>query len=346
MSQLRWDPLKMIWVVIADQNSRRPSDFILERQEPLTSACPFCYGQEEKTPGEVFAIRPEGGRPNRPGWQVRVIPNKYPLLRIEGLLEKRGEGVYDIMNGIGAHEVIIETPDHLRSMPSFSVEELALVLRAYRARLIDLRQDARFRHIIIFKNEGLAAGATIPHAHSQLLALPVLPAHFQVPLSASKDYYQRKERCLMCDIIAQEAADGRRVIRDDGEYLVFTPFASRFPFEVMIAPRRHHHDFALLNDQDLLRLAEVLKDFLRRQRSVLRDPAYNFILHTAPPVHSRPGKPGQWASLPYDYHWRIELVPRLSKPGGYEWGTGFHINPTAPEEAAHFLREIDLPAGG
>jgi UDPglucose--hexose-1-phosphate uridylyltransferase len=342
VSQLRWDPLKNIWVVIADRQSRRPRDFIFERQELLTSACPFCYGHEEKTPPEVFAIRPDGSRPNRPGWRVRVIPNKYPLLRIEGDLQKRGDGIYDVMSGIGAHEVIIETPDHLRSQSAFSIAELTDVLRAYRARLLDLRRDKRFRYLMIFKNEGLAAGATIPHSHSQLLALPVLPPQLRMILASCRDYFLRKELCLMCAMISQEAADGRRIVRDDGEYVAFAPYASRFPFEVLIVPRRHRHDFALLDDQELVHLAEAMSDILRRQRGVLRDPPYNFILHTAPPMHHIPGKPGQWSSLPYDFHWHIELVPRLLKPSGFEWGTGFHINPTAPEEAAHFLRDIEL----
>jgi UDPglucose--hexose-1-phosphate uridylyltransferase len=332
VSQLRWDPLKNIWVLISDRQSRRPRDFIFERQELLTTACPFCYGQEEKTPPEIFAIRPDGSRPNRPGWRVRVIPNKYPLLRIEGELQKRAEG-------------IIETPDHLRSQSAFSIPELTDVLKAYRARLLDLRRDVRFRHLVIFKNEGLAAGATIPHAHSQLLALPVLPPQLRLVLAACRDYFNRKELCLMCEMIAQETADGRRIIRDDGEYVVFAPYASRFPFEVRIVPRRHRHDFALLEDKELVHLAEALSDILRRQRGVLRDPPYNFILHTAPPVHQRPGKPDQWSSLPYDFHWHIELVPRLAKPSGFEWGTGFHINPTSPEEAAHFLRDIELSSG-
>jgi UDPglucose--hexose-1-phosphate uridylyltransferase len=345
VSQLRWDPLKRLWAIIADPQGRRPRDFILERPEKVTTACPFCYGQEEKTPGEVFAIRPEGSRPDRPGWRVRVIPNKYPLLRIEGEINKRGEGVYDVMNGVGAHEVIIETPDHQRDMAALSVGELTDVLRAYRARLIDLRRDQRFRHITIFKNHGPDAGASIPHAHSMLLALPVIPPQLQNSLAACHEYFQRKERCLLCDMLAQETDDGRRIIRDDGEYQVFAPYASRFPFEAMIAPRRHSHDFALLKDRDLARLAEVMSDILRRQRSVLRDPPYNFILHTAPSSHPRPGRPDYWVSLPYDYHWYIELVPRLTKPAGFEWGTGFHINPTSPEEAAHFLREAEPTAG-
>lgn len=345
MSQLRWDPFKRHWVIVVDRLGRRPRDFILERPEQVTTACPFCYGQEEKTPGEVFAIRPDGSLPNRPGWRVRVIPNKYPVLRIEGNLDKRGEGIYDVMNGVGAHEVIIETPDHQRDMAAFSVGELADVLRAYRARIIDLRRDERFQHIIIFKNHGPAAGASIPHAHSMLLALPVIPPHLQISLAACREFFQRKERCLLCDILVQETDDGRRIIRDDGDYLTFAPYASRFPFEVMIAPRRHGHDFALLEDRDLPRLAEAMSDVLRRQRNVLRDPPFNFILHNAPSSHYRPGKPGYWESLPYDYHWHIELVPRLTKPAGFEWGTGFHINPTSPEEAAHFLREADTTAG-
>ncbi len=332
----------MSWVIITQQRGRRPQDFILHREKLAMSACPFCTGREAKTPQEVFAVRPAGSAPNTPGWKVRVIPNKYPALGIEGNLEKRGEGIYDVMNGIGAHEVIIENPDHQRDLADLAPIEITDVLKAYRARLLDLRRDSRFRYIMIFKNHGVEAGANIPHSHSQVIAVPVTPPVISGKLSVCRDYFERKERCLMCDILHQERSDGRCIVRDDGHFVVLAPFASCMPFELRIVPRQHSHDFAMMDDQQLALLAETLKDTLLRLRSVLRDPPYNFILHNTPPMHLRLGKPAYWGSIPYDYHWHIELVPRLTKIAGFEWGTGFYMNPTPPEEAARYLREADL----
>jgi UDPglucose--hexose-1-phosphate uridylyltransferase len=342
VSELRWDPLKMSWVIITNNGNRRPRDFYRERERVVMTACPFCVGQEEKTTREIFAIRDAGSRADTAGWRVRVIPHKYPALRIEGELEKRGVGLYDAMNGIGAHEIVIENPDHGRCLAELSPHEITDVLRAWRARLLDLRRDPRFRYILLFKNHGVEAGASIPHSHSQIIALPVTPPVAATELSVCREYYARKERCLLCDMLTQERAEPERTVRDDGDFLVFAPYAASFPFELRIVPLRHNHDFGLLTEPELARLAEALKDTLQRLRSVLRDPPYNFVLHNAPPMHLRLGKPAYWGSLPYDYHWYIELIPRLTKIAGFEWGTGFHINPMPPEEAARHLREADL----
>lgn len=341
MSELRWDPLKASWVIISNKEGRRPADFIRERQQIHTSVCPFCYGQEGKTPPEVFAIRGKDSVENGQGWKVRVIPNKYPALRIEGNLDKRGVGLYDAMNGIGAHEVVIENPDHDRSMAEFSTEEIVDVLTAWRSRLLDLRKDPRFRYILAFRNHGIEAGAPIPHPHSQIIALPVTPPMRATELSTCRKYFERKERCLVCDILTQEREDGRRIVSDDGNYLVFAPFASRFPFELNLLPWRHSHDFTLLADNDLADLAKTLKDTLLRLHQVLHDPPYNLALHNSPPMHLRLGKPSYWGSIPYDYHWHIEIVPRLGAGAGFELGTGLHMNPAPPEIAARFLREAD-----
>ncbi len=342
MSELRWDPLKSSWSIIAEDRGRRPCDFILERERAQLAACPFCAGNEGKTPGELFAIRPGGGPVNGAGWKVRVIPNKHPMLRIEGDLDKKGVGYYDTINGIGAHEVIIETPEHDADLADLSVPEIAAVLGAYRHRLLDLRKDSRFRYILIFKNHGLEAGALVPHSHSQVLAVPVIPSVIAGKLTVCRNYYERKERCLICDLIDQECEEGRGIVRDDGDFVVYAPFAACFPFELRIAPRRHHHDFGQLDDEGLTRLGATLKDTLLRIRSVLHDPPYNLMLHSAPPMHLRLGKPGYWSSLPYDFHWHIDLVPKLTRLVGFEWGTGFFVNPIPPEDAARFLRDADL----
>lgn len=340
MSELRWDPLIDSWVVIAGARGRRPVDFITERKRIESVVCPFCYGHENKTPAEVYALRPDASPANQPGWRVRVIPNKFPVLGIEGQIETRGEGLYDVKNGIGAHEVIIETPDHDRHPADLRPGELADVFRAFRSRLIDLRRDRRFRHIVIYKNHGLEAGATIPHTHSQLLALPITPPHLRIALQASQKYFRYKERCLMCDLLAQELDDGRRLVRVDSEFAVFAPFASRHPFSLRIVPRRHCHDFALMTDQILNALGETMHDILGRLRVVLRDPPFNLVLHNAPSTLPRPGRPDFWSSLSHDFHWHFELAPKIMEPAGFEWGTGFFINPTPPEDAARYLREV------
>ncbi len=342
MSQLRWDPLKRSWVIITKNEGRGPGDYFAEREQVNLSACPFCYGHESRTPHEVYALRPAGSPADAPGWQVRVIPNKYPVLRIEGSLELRSHGLYEVMDGVGAHEIIIESPDHDRHLAQLSLGEIVEVLRAWRARLLDLRGDVRFRYLLLFKNHGLEAGAAIPHSHCQLIALPITPPVAVTELAACRDYFKHRERCMICDILAQEQQEGVRVVRNDGRFLVFTPFASVSPFELRLAPLQHSHDFATLDDAELEGLAVALKDTLLRLRTVLHDPPYNLFLHNAPPVHPRADHPEYWQTLARDFHWHLELVPRLTKIAGFEWGTGFYMNPTPPETAARHLRDADL----
>jgi UDPglucose--hexose-1-phosphate uridylyltransferase len=341
VSELRWDPLKNNWTIITQGRSRRPQDFIQQRSQVEMASCPFCYGNEAKTPPEIYAYRPNGSKPNHPGWQVRVIPNKFPALRIEGELNNQAEGLYDRMNGIGAHEVIIEHPDHQRGMVDLTAEEIAQVLKAFRTRMLDLRNDSRFRYLFVFKNYGVEAAANVPHSHSQLIAVPLIPPIVANELAACREHFKRKQRCLVCDLLSQERNSKVRVVRDDGNFLVYAPFASSVPFELMIAPLEHGHDYTLQTDQQLLLLADTLRDTLGRLRAVLRDPPYSFILHSAPPMHLRWGRPDYWASLPADYHWHIEIAPKLTRVAGFEWGSGFQINPTPPEEAAEFLRNSD-----
>lgn len=342
MSQLRWDPLKKSWVIITRSPGRAPQDYFAERDQVQLDACPFCYGHEARTPAEVFALRPAGSAADSPGWKVRVIPNKYPVLRIEGSLELQGRGLYEAMDGVGAHEIIIENPDHGRHLAELSVAEITDVLRAWRARLLDLRRDPRFRYLLIFKNHGVEAGAGIPHSHCQLIALPITPPVITTELGACRSHFQRHARCLVCAMLEQEIREQVRVVRNDGQFLVFTPFAAAFPFELRLVPLRHSHDFALLSDPELEVLAAALGDTLQRLATVLHDPPYNFILHSAPPMHARPEHPDYWSSLPLDYHWHLELVPRLTRIAGFERGTGFFMNPTPPEDAARYLREANL----
>jgi UDPglucose--hexose-1-phosphate uridylyltransferase len=341
MSELRFDPIRRRWSIIATERRFRPHEFKRPGPEPPgdIGACPFEYGNEEDTPTEIFAIANGPRRTNGPDWLVRVVPNKFPALRIEGELSREGVGMFDRVNGVGAHEVIVETPDHTRAMADMTPTEIFYVFKAWRERLIDLRKDIRIRYILFFKNHGREAGASLYHPHSQLIATPIIPTAVVEELNIAREHWSRKERCVFCDLIQQERAFGERVAVDGDQFILLEPFASSFPFETWFLPKTHSHDFALCTDQVLLDLAGVVRDFLRRIRRLLDDPPYNFILHTAPSPHPRPGQPRYWTTIEYDYHWHMEFVPRITRIAGFEWGSGYNINPTPPEEAARFISE-------
>jgi UDPglucose--hexose-1-phosphate uridylyltransferase len=332
LPELRKDPITGRWVIIATDRAKRPSDFIRQPVPPARQTiCPFDYGNERKTPPEVLAYR-NGGARDEPGWRVRVVPNKFPVLGIEGELSRQGEGMYDKMNGIGAHEIIIETPDHAATLGDMPEPQIREVLNAFRDRVNDLKRDIRFRYIVLFRNHGEAAGATLEHPHSQLIALPVVPKRVMEEVDAARQFYTAKERCIFCDIVQQESAAGVRMVSETDRFSVIEPYAPRFPFETWILPNRHASHFEQADGAALDNLAWVLRSTMRKIDKVLERPAYNFIIHSAP-VQEGP--------LAY-YHWHIEIIPKLTKVAGFEWGTGFYINPTPPEESARFLREAGL----
>ncbi|MCM8806309.1 MAG: DUF4931 domain-containing protein [Candidatus Omnitrophica bacterium] len=342
MPELRKDPVIGRWVIIATERKLRPSDYSEMCQttsEEEGRFCPFCPGNESKTPPEIFAIRENGSQPNTPGWLVRVVPNKYPALRIEGDLNKKGVGIFDKMNGIGAHEVIIETPDHKQQMHDFTQTQLERVIYTYQLRSLDLKNDKRFKYNMIFKNYGKEAGASLYHSHTQLIATPVTPKRVKEELKGTQWYYEYKERCIFCDIIEDEIERGERIVAMNKDFIALTPYASRFPFELWLLPLRHSPDFDSISDGERISLAEILGLVLKKLINGLCNPSFNFIFHTAP---NRFLHPGYWQTIDKDYHWHIEIMPRLTRPGGFEWGTGFYINPTPPEEAAQFLRDLSV----
>ena len=330
MPELRKDPVTGRWVIIATERAKRPKSFNISKSPRQTGPCPFCPGNEGMTPPEISAIRPNGGEANNGGWTLRVVPNKYPALRIEGGLDRKGEGMFDKMNGIGAHEVIIETTDHENSIADLPESQVADIIKTYKVRMHDLERDARFRYVLIFRNHGASAGASLDHAHSQIIATPVVPKRVQEETRGAKQYHEYKERCVYCDMITEETAAGKRVIFENDEFVVISPFAARFPFETWLLPKRHASDFSQMPDEAVSHCAQALKEILTRTKNVLDDPPYNYIIHTSP-VHEH---------HELEYHWHIEIMPRLTHVAGFEWGSGFYINPTSPEEAAEFLRNI------
>ena len=341
MSELRHDPVQKRWVIVAVERARRPSDFKVGlKPQAAPKVCPFCYGNEDKTPPEIMAVREDNSDADTPGWKVRVIPNKFPALAVDGELGRRGLGIFDMMNGVGAHEVVVETPDHDAHMSELSVDHLFEIMKMYRSRIQDLHKDERLRYVMIFKNHGDVAGASLSHPHTQIIATPITPRTIAAELDSAHEHFMNKERCLFCDIINQEIALEKRVVLEDKGFIVMEPYASRFPFETWVLPREHSHDFTLSSDEQLRNFAAVLKDTLGRLKEALEDPPYNFVLHTSPNAVHRPGKPNYWKTLEYDWHWHLEIIPRLTKVAGFEWGTGFYINPTPPEVAAEYLRSL------
>ncbi|MEO6324193.1 MAG: DUF4931 domain-containing protein [Thermoanaerobaculia bacterium] len=342
MSELRHDPITRMWVIIAGDRDLRPQDFELTvTPHPEQADCPFCEGHEEQTPPEIQAIR-VGSASNGPGWKARVVPNRYPALAIEGLPGRKGVGIYDRMRGIGAHEVIVESPQHDVDFADQPLEQQVRIVSLWRDRVVDLMRDPRFKYVLLFKNHGAAAGASLSHPHAQVIATPVTPRAVAVELESSRSHHELKERCLYCDVIAQEMDDGSRVITLNEDFVAFAPYASRFPFEIFLAPRHHAHEFGLTPDAQLLNLARAIADVLKRLKLLLRDAPYNLVLHTAPNTNVTPRRAFYFTTLEYDWHWHIEILPRLTRVAGFEWGSGFHINPTAPEEAARLLREIEV----
>jgi UDPglucose--hexose-1-phosphate uridylyltransferase len=282
MPELRKDPITGRWVIIATDRAKRPSDFTRQRVEIKgVRFCPFCPGNELRTPPEILAYRTRGAV-NEPGWSLRVISNKFPVLRVEGTLTRKAEGLYDKMDGVGAHEVIIESPDHfqtLADMPDKRVEDL---FWAFRDRVLDLRRDVRLRYVLLFKNHGEAAGAVLEHTHSQLIALPIVPKRVQEELDGARKYFDYKERCVYCDIVAQETDSTNRLIHESDHFLVIAPWASRSPFESWIIPKAHNSHAENMSHAEIHDLAPVLRGLLRRMNSTLENPPYNMILHSAP----------------------------------------------------------------
>jgi UDPglucose--hexose-1-phosphate uridylyltransferase len=336
MPELRKDPIVGRWVIIATERAKRPLTPRNDTQTVDAGPCPFCEGQEEKTPHEILSYRDRNTTPNERGWRVRVVPNKFPALQIEGDLNKRGEGIYDKMNGIGAHEVIVECPHHEISMTNLSEDNLREVLWVYRDRLVDLKKDPRLVYGMVFKNVGAAAGASLEHTHSQLIVTPIVPISVWEEMTGSLEFFNYRGRCIYCDMVHQELTTEKRIVLDTPHFLSFVPYACRFPFETWILPKHHNSHFENIQKTEVDELGTVLKTVLLKLEAALDKPAYNYIIHTSP---------FDTQVLPH-YHWHFEVIPRLTRVAGFEWGTGFYINPVPPEQAASLLREtkVDVSA--
>jgi UDPglucose--hexose-1-phosphate uridylyltransferase len=331
MGELRRDPIVGRWVIVDTDNPNAPADFNYDQYVPKGGLCPFCYGNEFMTPPEINCFRDPNTHANTPGWTVRVVANKFAALQIEGSLERRGIGIYDMSNGVGAHEVLIETPYHAKDLPDLLPEEVENYFKMCCARCQDLAKDERFKYLMLFRNYGSAAGATLEHPHTQIVALPMVPKNALEELHGAKEYFNYRERCIFCDIIRQELQEKDRLVLENKYFLSFCPFVSRFPFEIMIIPKKHSGNFSLMSAEEIKALAEIMQGTLRKLKKVFENISYNYIIHSSP-INSE--LEGEY------YHWHIELMPKLTQVAGFEWGTGFYLDSTSPELAAQYLKAV------
>ena len=332
MPELRKDPMMRRWVVMAPDRAKRPMQSVQTPVSVGTDFDPFAEGNEASTPPEILAFRNPDSVANGPGWRVRVVPNKYPALQFEASLEISREGIYEMMNGLGTHEVIIECPHNETNLSRLGVDNVREVMAAYRDRMIDLKRDRRLAHALIFKNNGILAGASLPHSHSQLIASPVVPIAIWEEIQGALEYFNNQRRSIFDEMILQEVATGTRMVLDSPGFVAFCPYASRFPFETWVLPKEQCSHFENIRPESIDELGYVMKTVLGKQERVLDDPPYNYVLHSAP---------FDQLELPH-FRWHFEIFPRLTRVAGFEWGSGFYINPVFPEDAAKRLRDATV----
>lgn len=335
MSFLRFDPITSDWVIFAPSRARRPHELRQGRPPPPAgpediARCPFCPGNESRTPSEIYADRPPGASISQ--WAVRVIPNKFPALRIEEdnrHYEDR-EG-FRYLGGCGAHEVIIESPDHSRLLAEQPIEQIERVLRTAQLRYQDLMRDLRFQTVVIFKNHGESAGTSLKHPHWQLIATPVVPRLLRVQHAVATEFFDQTGTCVHCALLEHELAARKRVLAVNDEFVALLPYASHVPFETWILPRRHQSSFGWVERERLRPLAEVLKSVLLKLHRGLENPDFNLTIDSV----SRGDE-----SKVY-FLWHIRILPRLTTPAGFELGSGMSINTVLPEDAAAYLRGVE-----
>ncbi|MCK4739509.1 MAG: galactose-1-phosphate uridylyltransferase [Deltaproteobacteria bacterium] len=335
MPELRLNLVTREWVIISTKRAIRPDDFRGSNNGlPLAEfveSCPFCPGNEEKTPPESLRIN-DDTRGGKNSWRVRVIPNKFSALTTEGEKERCHEGTRRRVSGVGRHEVIIETPFHNLNPATLDIPRLAELLRIYRERFLDAYNDHRVEHVIIFRNHGEQAGTSLEHPHSQLIATPVVPLQFRDRVQAAMHYFDDTGHCLLCEIVKAELKDKKRIILETEDFITFIPYAAVGPYQTWIFPKRHSATFASITDFESEALATHLKAILSKLYFGLGDPDYNYVIRTSRPK-----------DLTNEYcHWYVSIHPRLSKAAGFELGTGMHINSSRPEVDAEFLRSVKI----
>jgi len=323
-TELRKDPVSGQWVLVRNHS---PHD-------STNSGCPFCPGRETQTPMEIAAYRTNGQPSNSSGWLVRVIPERAPLLQVEGDIQREGLGMFDRVTGRGASEIVIEHPDHQASWESLPAADIERILWMYRDRVTDLYRDPQIRSVLVLRRSRTPA-ASITHPFSRVIGAPIIFDDLRYELATARHYFVYKHRCLYCDIVHQERRDGVRVVQETRSYSVYCPYGSHRPFETWIVPTTHRHRFENTTVDEMADLARTLQSSVRRLHAVQPGLLIEFTIHTSPNEAMRL-RDDEWRSLSDDYHWHIEITPDW---GRREMVGGFDVNPVPPEAAAKQLRD-------
>ncbi|MDD4202819.1 MAG: galactose-1-phosphate uridylyltransferase [Candidatus Omnitrophica bacterium] len=340
MGELRKDPILGRWVIIATERSKRPGSYLVsdDCKQDQSIQCPFCYGNEKMTPPETAVVRDPQTEPNSQGWQTRVVPNKFPIMDGSQPFDKKNKGIFEFSSNFGRHEVVIETPHHCKEIDNQTLEDVQTWMRIIQDRVEQLYLDEKIKYVLVFKNKGKEAGASLMHPHHQIIATPVTPKRVREELLGSELYFNENNSCVFCDMIKDELKQNERVVEQTDNFICLCPYASRFPFEMIILPKKHSLDIFEKHIKDnLAELSALLQRSIKRLTALIGDVSYNYIFHTSP---NRIKLPDHWKHIEKDFHLHIEIFPRVTKTAGFEWGTGFYSNPTSPEEAAKDLREV------
>jgi UDPglucose--hexose-1-phosphate uridylyltransferase len=333
--EYRYDPLQGEWVIVSSVRSERPDEFASSPRE--RAACPFCPGEEHRTPEEIAARRNPDDT-----WRLRVVPNKFPALCCQSSANDaspaKEQRLYGSLPGFGSHEVVIETPQHVSAVHERPLDDIESLLQMYAERVEALYANPRLHYVSVFRNSGAAAGASLVHPHSQIIAMDRLPPLLTRRLDASHHHYHEHRRCMLCDITEAEVQAGSRLLHVDDHCVAFCPPASRFPYQILLVARTHNHDFSASHPEDLRALASALRTLVGYLHRRLDAPAYNWLLHTAPNP-ARAARSAAEVDVEGHFHTYIEIFPRQTRVAGFEWSTGFFINPVPPEVAARNLRD-------
>jgi UDPglucose--hexose-1-phosphate uridylyltransferase len=330
MSELRFNPIAREWVIIAKERAKRPEFYRTSKgarqANEYSSWCPFCPGNEEATPEAIIRV------PQRDKWKIRVIPSKFPAVFHESETQVVKDGLKYTMNGVGRHEIIIETPNHKISTAFLNPEDLTEILDIYKSRFMEAYKDTNVAHVIIFKNHGPSSGSSILHSHTQLIAFPIKPSQVKMRIEEGLIYYKNTGKCLMCETIRDEQQDVERIIHESEHFMAFVPFAALSPFHLWIFPKRHASSFADIKEEEIKDLAVTLKIILLKLYNGLDNPDFNYVLRSEGP------KPLSGEN----FHWYISIVPRVIDASGIELGSGVYVNLSIPEESAEFLRNVKI----
>ncbi len=338
MGELRYNPVTKTWAIVAPERGQHRYAYIT-KDKLNNIPCPFCDkdgGINTKLRSLYTINLPESSSP-----ALIVTPNKYPSMGIEGLLERESHGLYDSMSAIGAHEVIIDSYRHNINISGYTEDELNNLFTAFKVRVADLEKDIRFRYAAAFKKIGYSAGEIINHPHAQIMAMPVVPESVKTYIHNAAEYYKEKERCVYCDIIKQEKHEKSRIVFENYEFIAFTPYASSYPFEIAVYPKKHESCFQLSSEAVIRQLSDITKEIFTRLDQLLGSPDLTLSLRLAPYTNNRPDFKDDFKYIEHFYHWHLEIRPVVANLSAGDWAANICINPVSPEDAAKHLREVN-----